>query len=294
MSASRTQGGGHLWVHPSRPGSGRRLVRAGVGLLVMLACQVALAAPPLRLCALSHNLPYAEEAKSKGFDIDVAEALSTRLGRRLEVVWTDNGEGLHEIDESDFPVHKLARGACDLLLSMPGPARDSLKDATGLTLGKPYYGAGFELMGPKGLSPRLKDLRDKPVAIQAQTVASFALVMLHGKQRTCFSPAEALDTVQAGEATAALVWGPTAGFALTRDARGGLAIAESYTPPPALAWNLHVATREKDRSLRDAVDEALAELQHEGALLALAKPWGIPLHPPFATTYSLTEINKLR
>ena len=294
MRASRTQGGGHLQVHSPRPGSCRRLARAGAGLLLILACQVARAAPPLRLCALSHNLPYAEETTSKGFDVDVAEVLATRLGRRLEVVWTDNGEGLHEIDESDFPVHKLARGACDVLLSMPGPARDSLKDAPGLTLGKPYYGAGFELVGPAGLSPRLKDLRDKPVAIQAQTVASFALVMLHGRQRTCFSPAEALDSVQAGEATAALVWGPTAGFALTRAARGGLTIAEGYTPPPALAWNLHVATREKDQALRDEVDEALAGMQREGALVALAKPWGIPLHTPFATTYSLTEINKLR
>lgn len=252
------------------------------------------AAPPLRVCALSHNLPYTDEATTGGFDLDVARAVAEKLGRPLEVVWSDNGEGLKEIDESDFPLHKLARGTCDVLMSIPGPARDSLKDAPGLVLGNAYYGAGFELIGPPGLSPRLKDLQDKPVAIQAQTVASFALVMLHGRQHTCFSPAEALASVGRGDAAAALVWGPTAGFELARNPAQGLAIAQGYTPPAALAWNLHPATRGSDAALRADVDGALASLVADGALARLAKPWGIPLHAPFASTYSLTEINKLR
>jgi ABC-type amino acid transport substrate-binding protein len=252
------------------------------------------AGPPLRVCALSHNLPYTDEATGGGFDLDVARAVAEKLARPLEVVWSDNGEGLHEIDESDFPLHKLARGACDVLLSIPGPARDSLKDVPGLVLGNAYYGAGFELIGPAELSPRLKDLQEKPVAIQAQTVASFALVMLHGRQHTCFSPAEALASVGRGDAAAALVWGPTAGFELARNPIEGLAIAPGYTPPAALAWNLHAATRERDEALRTAVDGALASLVADGQLVRLAKPWGIPLHAPFAATYSLTEINKLR
>lgn len=271
-------------------------MRGAVSALVMTlaaACAHA-AAPPLRVCALSHNLPYTDEATHSGFDLDVARALAGKLSRPLEVVWSDNGQGLHEIDESDFPLHKLARGACDVLLSIPGPARDSLKGASGLALGNAYYGAGFELIGPAGLSPRLKDLRDKPVAIQAQTVASFALVMLHGRQHTCFSPGEALASVGRGEAAAALVWGPTAGFDLSRRPVRGLAIAEGYTPPAALAWNLHPATRDNDGALRGEIDGALATLAAEGQLAKLAKPWGIPLHSPFASTYSLTEINKLR
>lgn len=262
--------------------------------LALTAAGASAAAPPLRVCALSHNLPYTDEATASGFDLDVARAIAKKLARPLEVIWSDNGEGLHEIDESDFPLHKLARGACDVLLSIPGPARDSLKDAPGLVLGNAYYGAGFELIGPPGLSPRLKDLQDKPVAIQAQTVASFALVMLHGRQHTCFSPAEALASVGRGDAAAALVWGPTAGFELARHPVDALAIAAGYMPPPALAWNLHPATRDGDDVLRGAVDGALASLVAEGQLAQLAKPWGIPLHAPFASTYSLTEINKLR
>ena len=249
----------------------------------------------LRLCALSNSLPYSAREGARGFDVAVAEALAQRLGKTLEITWTDNGEGrLQEIDESDYPLRRLAKNECDLLLSMPGPARDTLKEAPALALGQPYYGAAFELIGPPGTSGQLKALRTKPVAIQAQTVASFAIAILQGKQRTFFSAQEALDGVTSGEADAALLWGPAAGWALKQSPSSTLAIAEGYEPPAALAWNLHAATRGKDEALRVEVDLALGELARDGQLASIAAAWGIPLHAPFATTYSLTEINKLR
>lgn len=249
----------------------------------------------LRVCALSNSLPYSAREGARGFDVAVAEALAKRLGKTLEIQWTDNGEGrLQEIDESDYPLRRLAKGECDVLFSIPGPARDTLKETPSLALGQPYYGAAFELIGPPGTSSQLKALRTKPVAIQAQTVASFALAILQGKQRTFFSAQEALEGVAGGEADAALLWGPAAGWALKQTPSSKLTIAEGYEPPPALAWNLHAATRGKDQALRVEVDLILSELARDGELAEIAAQWGIPLHAPFATTYSLTEINKLR
>lgn len=248
---------------------------------------------PLRVCALSHNAPYSARDDDAGFDIDVARVVAQRLSRPLEVVWVDNPGVVTEIDDSDFPVHRLQKGACDALFSVPGPARDSLREAPALTLGEPYYGAAFELIGPPGTPPYLKSLRDRPVAIQAQTVASFAVALLHGEQRTYFSPLAALEGVAKGEASAALVWGPAAGWQLRQHPELGLAIAEGYTPPAALAWNLHVATRTADAPLRATLDTTLAALSLEGELARIASAHGIPWHQPFETTYSLTEINKL-
>lgn len=267
-------------------------------MLTALVCCVAFvqvaAAPPLRVCALSHNLPYAARDAGKGFDIDVARAVAARLDRPLELVWTDNPATIQEIDDSDFPVRRLAKGACDAIFSMPGPARDTLKGLPALALGAPYYGAAFELIGPPDTPPYLKALRDRPVAIQAQTVASFALAMLHSKQRTYFSPRAALDGVEQGEAVAALLWGPTAGWQLHQQATPALKVAVGYSPPAALAWNLHVATLATDEALRGALDAALAGLAASGTLQRVAADYGIPWHAPFPTTYSLTELNKLR
>lgn len=268
-----------------------RLPRA-VALILLLATGAAQAAPPLRVCLLAHNLPYSARAGEQGFDVDVARAVAARLARPLVPVWTDNPTAIQEIDDSDFPLERLARGACDAIFSIPGPARDSLRGTSGLTLGGAYYGAAFELIGPAGTPAELRTLRRKRVAIQAQTVASFALAMLHGRQQTHFSVRAALDAVAAGDADAALLWGPVAGWQLRQAPPLALAIATGYTPPAALAWNLHVATRAEDAALRAEIDRALAALAD--SLPAQAAAWGVPWHAPFAATYSLTEINTLR
>jgi protein involved in polysaccharide export with SLBB domain len=150
------------------------------------------------------------------------------------------------------------------------------------------------LIGPPGTPPYLKALRDKQVAIQAQTVASFAIALLHGHQRTYFSPQAALEGVARGEASAALVWGPVAGWQLKQQPALALLLAEGDAPPPGLSWNLHVATRTEDAALRDMIDRTLAELAADGSLVRLAGQYGIPWRAPFAVTYSLTELNKLR
>ncbi len=265
-----------------------------LALLLGLVASTVQAAPPLRVCVLSHNAPYAVRTTGQGFDLDVAREVARELQRQLQPVWTDNPETVAEIDDSDFPIYRLAKGACDAIFSLPGPARDTLRGLPDLALGAAYYGAAFELIGPPATSPHLKALRNQPVAIQAQTIASFALAILRGKQRTFFSPLAALEAVQKGDAVAALLWGPTAGWQLRQHPALKLGIAKDYVPPAALAWNLHVATRQEDSALRNAIDKALKQLSGQGRLAEIAANYGIPLHAPFAATYSLTEINKLR
>ncbi|MSR14567.1 MAG: transporter substrate-binding domain-containing protein [Gammaproteobacteria bacterium] len=251
-------------------------------------------AAALRVCFLSHNLPYSARATDNGFDVEVARAVAGKLHREIIPVWIDNPVGLQEIDDSDIPTQRLAHDECDAIFSVPGPARDSLKGAPLLALGAAYYGAAFELFGPPGISSQLKALREKPVAIQAQTVASFALAILQAKQRTYFSVASAVHAVTESEAYAALLWGPTTGWYLVEHPQVALKMAQAYEPPAALRWNLHVATRAEDATLRLELDGALADLRAERRLEELAGRYGFAAYLPFTSTYSLTEINKLR
>jgi ABC-type amino acid transport substrate-binding protein len=261
-------------------------------LLVVVALPAA--ALDLRVCLLSHNLPYSARDTDNGFDVDVARAVASVLKREFVPIWIENPTTLQEIDESDIPTQRLAHGGCDAIFSVPGPARDSLKGSPTLALGVPYYGAAFELIGPPTIPGYLKALREKPVAIQAQTIASFALAILQAKQRTYFSVSSALAGVTAGDAYAALLWGPAASWYLQQHPALKLAIPKGYEPPAALRWNLCVATRSDEQALRAAIDTALAELRASAKLDRIAADYGWRLHPIFTTTYSLTEINKLR
>ena len=247
----------------------------------------------LRVCLLANNPPYSVEASHEGFDVATGRAVARALKRKFVAEWVPNEINPQEIEESNFPLQRLAHGKCDAIFSVPGPARDSLRDAPKLSLGLPYYGAAFELIGRVGTPNRLRALRDLPVAIQAQTIASFALAILHAKQQTYFAALPALEGIAKGDAAAGLLWGPVAGWQLARHPELKLRIADGYAPPAALSWNLHVATRRADGDLRATIDATLHALAADGQLARLAQTQGFHLYAPFATTYSLTEINKL-
>ena len=269
-------------------------VAAACAMLASLAPQAA-GNGPLKVCALEHNAPYSVRKGETGFDIDTARAVAARLGRDVEMVWVPNAERLSEIDDNDFPVRKLAKGACDALFSVPGPARDSLREAPDLALGRPYYGAAFELYGRGGEQrATLRQLREAPVANQAASVAAFALRLVGARSRTFFEPGPALQAVASGEAELALLWGPAAEPLIASGAIPQVTRVAGYVPPPALSWNEHVATRAAEPALREAMDNALSALAADGTLARLAGKHGLPWHPPFEHTYSLGEMNTLR
>jgi ABC-type amino acid transport substrate-binding protein len=247
----------------------------------------------LRVCFLEDNLPYSSRQQNSGLDFDTAKAVADALGRSLAPIWVKNTTRIDEIEESDLPLRRLSRNECDALFSVPGP--DAVKDSPQLTIGAPYYGAAFELLGRDGNVPSSLDaLGDVPVAVQAQTVANFVLAARKAKMQTFFSVEAALTGLAKGEATAALVWGPSAGWYVRNHPELRLVFASNYAPPAVVCWNEYVATRKSDTGLREGIDKALAQLSESGVLQTGLARYGIPFHRPFAATYSLAEMQKLR
>ena len=252
-------------------------------------------AASLRACFLANNLPYSSRSDATGFDVDTAHAVARILERPLEPVWSTNATEIDEIEDSNFPVKKLARGTCDVIFSMPGPAKDTLGGDPTLLLGEAYYGAAFELVGCTAEVPsRLRGLRGLTIAIQAQTVAHFALLMVQAQPQTYFALESALEGITKGEAEAGLLWGPTAGWWLHQDAIDGCSLVPGYSPPAAVRWNLHAATREADLELRLRIDAALLDLSTTERLRAIGVRYGVPVRAPFESTYSLGALNALQ
>jgi ABC-type amino acid transport substrate-binding protein len=246
----------------------------------------------LRVCLLEDNLPLSSRKENSGFDFDTGKAVAEALQRPFVPVWVPNSTQIHEIEESDFPLHRLAKNACDAIFSMPG--EEAIKGAPKIALGAPYYGVAFEFVSRDGNGPSdLRALGNQPIAVQGQTVANFLLNARKANMRTFFSVEAALTGVTKGEAAAAFVWGPTAGWYLRSHPEVGLAFTRGYEPPAAARWNQHVATRGSDAELREAIDAALGRLATAGTLKALAERYGMVFRSPFATTYSAAELQKL-
>jgi len=247
----------------------------------------------LRVCLLEDNLPYSSHQHNSGLDLETAKAVAEAMERPFVPVWVKNNTHIDEIEDSDLPTRRLAKNECDAIFSMPGP--DAVKDSPKLTIGAPYYGAAFELIGRNSNTPTtLAALGESPTAVQSQTIANFVLNAHRAKMRTFFSTEEALNGVAKGEAGAALLWGPAAGWYLRNHPEVKLFFVSGYEPPAVVRWNEHVATRKSDTELREAIDKALAQLNESGTLQPLLERYGVPFHRPFATTYSLAEMQKLR
>jgi ABC-type amino acid transport substrate-binding protein len=247
----------------------------------------------LRVCLLEDNLPYSSRQNEAGFDFDTAKAVTDALGRSFVPVWIKNHTQIIEIEESDFPLRRLSRNECDALFSVPGP--DAVKDSPQLTIGAPYYGAAFELIKRDGSTLASIDaVAEKPVAVQAQTIANFVLSARKAHIRTFLSLETALHGLAKGETEAALLWGPAAGWYLHNHPDLRLTLAAGYEPPTVVRWNEHVATRKSDDTLREAIDASLVQLSTAGALKELMARYGIPFHQPFDSTYNLAEMQKLQ
>lgn len=245
------------------------------------------------MCLLEDNLPYSSRRENSGFDLDTAQAVAKSLGQTFVPVWVKNSTRIDEIEESDLPTRRLSRNECDAIFSVPG--QEAIKDSPKLTLGAPYYGAAFELIGRDSSAPAsLAALGAHPVAVQSQTIANFVLNARKAEMRTFFSTEEALNGLAKGEVVAALLWGPTTGWYLRNHPELKLAFVAGYEPPAVVRWNEYIATRKSDVTLREAIDKALTQLGESGTLQTLLTRYGVPFHKPFDTTYSLAEMQKLR
>ena len=245
----------------------------------------------LRACLLANNLPYSSQQDENGFDFDTAKAVAETMGRSFVPVWIKNDTRITEIDETDMPLQRLSGGECDVIFSVPG--EEALKEVPKLAVGAAYYGAGFELVGPVENGPENLDaVGDKPIAVRAQTIANFMLSARKIETFTIFSLEDALKALTSGEAGAALLWGPKAGWHLHTHPDLQLKVV-GVDPPSVVRWNESAATRQDDAELRQAIDAALNTLGEAGTLKTLLEKYGMPAHGPFDTTYSFAEMQQL-
>lgn len=239
----------------------------------------------LRVCLLEDDPPRSERAGVRGFDVQVVQALAASLGRQFEPVWIASPPTMTEVEESDLPLADLARGRCDALLSVPGEL--ALADrGDELVLLRPYYAAGFELVGPDTLPNEIEALVGRRIAVQSVSVAHLVLQSLGVEWTARRTPAEQLAALRAREADAALVWGPALALLDARPKHG-------FVPPESLRWNMHVAVRSADASLAVELDAALGRLLESGAITRLLESHGIPARAPFDRAFSRGTLRAL-
>ena len=243
---------------------------------------------PLRVCLEDSDPPRSQRSGERGFDLDVMREVAARAELQLQVVWIPSAPKVIELEESSFPLRALRRGRCAAIPSVPGPEALG-EDARQLHLSRPYYGAGFELItgADAALPTALGALRGRRISVMSTTVAHLAAVRYGMDWRAEASIAQQLQSLDTGQVEGALIFGPAL-------APRGRTPRSDFSIPPALRWNFHVATRRgRDPELAARIDTALDEMLRDDRIAALLHKYGIPAHPPFATTSSRETLREL-
>ncbi len=234
--------------------------------------------PVLRACLDPDDMPFSQAARhpgeaDRGLFVDLAKAIAEQTGRRLEPVWYVMQFARHAARE------ELLGGKCDAFFALP---RVEGWMGKRVVFSAPILHEGYALVSPPGLTvDRLSDLDRRRVLVQ---FASPPQSLLADRERvqtlTRMTPDEAMASLAAHQADAAIIWGPSAGF-LNHTLYGD---RFTVTPlaGPGMEFDAAIGFDARHADLRDAVDAALARLGPLQASLVAA--YGLPQAPPRTLT----------
>lgn len=256
----------HAWLLP-----------LGIACLLPAAAHAAgLDAAPLRLCADPTNPPFSSNRASEpGIYMEVGAAIAAALHRSTEPVWEMTYYGKHATRET------LLAGKCDMFVGLPA---DPGFMGPSLIRSHPFLQVGFALMSPKTqAAPSLSALHGKRVAVQLGTPPQSLLASQDKITSTTFlDPETAVQALAGGQADAAFVWGPSAGYL------NHTKLHDAFTVTPiagdGMQYQVAIGFARKQAALRDQVDQVLPSLAP--AISALAAKYGFPGAPPVTLAWA--------
>lgn len=245
---------------------------------------VMLAGTALRICADPDNLPLSN-TKGEGFENRIAELIGREWKRPVEFAWWPVRRG--------FFSRALNGRYCDIAITAPVGMDMALTT-------KPYFGSAYVIVTRQDRDLDIRTLEDprlKGAKIGVNILNSDAentppamALSKHGVVgnlvgfTTFYSadgdrPEAIIRAVEAGTVDVAIVWGPLAGY-FARGAQVPLRLTlltEDSVSGIPFAYRFAMATRRRDRALRDSLQTVLDAKRPE--ITAILQEFNIPLLP---------------
>ncbi len=230
----------------------------------------------LRVCADPNNLPFSNEAR-EGFENKIAEIVGADLGLPISYVWFPQVTG--------FVRNTLRARECDLIMGTV--SGDGVVDST-----NPYYHTGYMLVtrAADGIAARSVGdpaLASKKFGVIAATPPTDLLLRhnlmnqvraysLRVDTRISNPPRAMLQDLVDGVIDVALVWGPPAGFAISRE---HLPLTATFIEPepnaPRLDYRIAMGVRANEPEWRRRINQAIGKRRAD--IAAVLSDYGVPM-----------------
>ena len=257
----------------------RPLISLAASLLACLPAQAQraemISRSELRVCADPNNLPYSNQAR-QGFENRIAEIMGADLDLPVTYVWFPQVTG--------FVRNTLRAHECDLVMGTV--SGDGVMDST-----NPYYHTGYMMVTrtADGITARSVGdpaLASKKFGVIAATPPTDLLVRhnlmdqvrpyaLRVDTRISNPPRAMLQDLADGQIDVALVWGPTAGYAIKQD---HLPLTAAFIEPepgaPRLDYRISMGVRAGEPEWRRRINQAIGK--HKTEIAAVLSEYGMP------------------
>ncbi len=245
----------------------------------------------LRVCADPHSLPQSND-RGEGYENKIAEALAHDLGKKVEYTFFPQRMGfvrntLRARDEQTLQFK------CDLIIGVPKGY-----ELTATT--QPYMHSIYALVLParedfKDLKTADDLLKLPPAKLHALRIGLFAQTpaadwvlkqglidhaVLYAAQSG--DPNESPDTIierdlSSGKIDVAVVWGPIAGFLVSRHAGGNGWLAVPFRPNPTIRFDYEISMglRQGEKEWQNTLDQWISA--HHAEITQILTAYHIPL-----------------
>ena len=238
----------------------------------------------LRVCADKWALPFSGDAPSApGIGLEIADIMARRLNVRLEYVWLDTGARGGAI-----PMLRdtLLGKRCDCFVGLPVKVATYLD---GLEVTEPFLGTAFAMVIPQGAEPIkvFDEVRGKKVGAASNSPPWKVLYDMGLEISYAYRDnEEIIEAVEKGEIEIGFVWGPAAGWFLKQNPEHKVQLVSAHDLLPRLrgepvVYNIGVALRKTDVTLKNALSQAMKEIIDSGKLEEIVTRYGVPYLPPF-------------
>lgn len=287
MTALGHGGVGVRRVRLSLRGLARAVALAGLAGGVAFAQQAAFPDATLRVCADPHELPVSDD-QGNGYENKIAEALAHDLGLKLQYTWFPQRVG--------FVRKTLAAHKCDVIMGVPTGYPDT---ATTVPYMRSTYALVFRAQGPLAGLKSAEDVSKLPPAkLQTLHIGVFGFtpasnwVLMNGltEQMVTYPPQSGDpmatsatiidDDLSAGKIDAAIIWGPIAGYLVSRHVSGpDRWVALPFKPDPSVRFDyaMSMGLRGSDTALMKALNDWIGS--HRAQIGDILAAYHLPLLP---------------
>ncbi len=220
------------------------------------------------VCADPDNLPFSSaNPQTPGYDVEVMRLIAGELRARAEFQWVSTVSARRALAN-------LLDGECDLFPGLP-LASGFAAEYPRLGFSGPYYTMRHVIVTRTGAGVSgVTDLRGGPTAVEALSDADLFLLGRGYPRRTYRSQEAAFQAMRSGEARAALLWAPMAGWLSKRSDASDLMLVT--VSDADLAVDFGIGFLRGDPALKPALDQAIATLKTSGAIAASLGRYGVP------------------